>query len=396
LFLCSTMYSNNNDLHQSYDAVPEHDHSLQRSNSGPVSMLVPMIVGHCPLHQPESSLRLRSASDATSRQQHCKSYDDKALLYDEMKDMTKLAVPVILTYLLEMLPGLITIILVGRVEYDDENEQQHNSNHEEAISMQKLHIDAAALGVMFLNVVALSPGFGLLTAMDTLCSQAHGANQTTKMGTYSLTGFFILTSVFFLSSVILWNASSVLILLGQPPIVAQLAGEFVRYLLPGLPFVYAYELIRKVSQSRNEAMPMLISSIVCNVVVVCLGYYLVHYTTMGWYGAAVARSVGNAVLVPVIILGMVMGWGGAGMNATQQIEHLDPERLELIAKRTESNQSSSIGEITDDEEGSDEDDKEFLCHILEGFVLSEALSAKALIEFLALGFPGMLQMMFEW
>ena len=84
------------------------------------------------------------------------------------------------------------------------------------------------------------------------------------------------------------------------------------------------------------------------------------------------------------------------MNATQQIEHLDPERLELIAKRTESNQSSSIGEITDDEEGSDEDDKEFLCHILEGFVLSEALSAKALIEFLALGFPGMLQMMFEW
>ena len=44
-------------------------------------------------------------------------------------------------------------MLVGRMDYDNDGDQ-------DALSLQKLHMDAAALAVMFVNVVALAPGFG--------------------------------------------------------------------------------------------------------------------------------------------------------------------------------------------------------------------------------------------
>lgn len=76
--------------------------------------------------------------------------------------MIKLAIPVTLTYILEMLPGIITIVLVGRAGLDSINAT------EEETSLQKLQIDAAALAVMFMNVVALSPGFGRLQSGQTI------------------------------------------------------------------------------------------------------------------------------------------------------------------------------------------------------------------------------------
>ena len=96
---------------------------------------------------------------------------DTELLHDEISGMTKLAIPVILTYLLETLPGLVTIILVGRVEYNEDNDINNIINDQEdgvgqIMSMQKLHLDAASLAVMFVNVVALSPAYGKVFQQD--------------------------------------------------------------------------------------------------------------------------------------------------------------------------------------------------------------------------------------
>ena len=103
------------------------------------------------------------------------------LLRDEICGMTKLAVPVIITYILEMFPGIVTIMLVGRmcVDYDDHNDgygdgdtnlydnveggyggEDGGEGAVGSISLQKLHLDAASLAVMFTNVVALSPAYG--------------------------------------------------------------------------------------------------------------------------------------------------------------------------------------------------------------------------------------------
>ncbi|KAL7548133.1 hypothetical protein ACHAWF_011428 [Thalassiosira exigua] len=233
---------------------------------------------------------------------------------------------------------------------------------------------------------------GIMTAMDTLCSQAHGASQPAKMGTYSLTAAVVVAVLFGISFVIMWNASYVLIALGQPVEVSKLASDFIRYTLPGIPFYFMYELIRKVFQARNEAMPMLMAAFVCIGVNLFLGYYLVRWTRLGWMGAAVAKSVGNITSVPAVLLGMKidLGRSNSGNDCHEEFRTINDEwgtqnYLETGVKRR--NQSS------EDEAGGD---PEFLNHLWEGFVVKKALSSKAIIEFLSLGVPGMLQLMFEW
>ena len=90
--------------------------------------------------------------------------DSHALFRDEARHMTMLAVPIVVTYLFQMFPSVITIILVGRVENvaDGVDEEGYT---------KKLHLDAVSLSVLFVNLVFLAPAFGLLTALDTLCAQ---------------------------------------------------------------------------------------------------------------------------------------------------------------------------------------------------------------------------------
>jgi hypothetical protein len=87
----------------------------------------------------------------------------------------------------------------------------------------KLHVDAAALAVMFYNIVGMSTGLGILTALDTLCAAAHGANQPSKMGRYLHTGMVVMAMLSCLVGAVLCNTTRVLLLLRQPPEVAHQA-----------------------------------------------------------------------------------------------------------------------------------------------------------------------------
>jgi len=74
----------------------------------------------------------------------------------------------------------------------------------------------------------------------------------------------------------------VLLFLGQPKVVSELAGRFTLYLLPGVPFLYLYELLKRLLQAQNIASPMLIVALIGNIINITVGYYLVHYTSMGY------------------------------------------------------------------------------------------------------------------
>ncbi|EJK62447.1 hypothetical protein THAOC_16943, partial [Thalassiosira oceanica] len=158
------------------------------------------------------------------------------------------------------------------------------------------------------------------------------------------------------------------------------AGEFALWMLPGIPFLYVYEVIRKVSQSRNETVPTLVASVVATSINVVLGTYLVGYTRLGWIGAAVVRTFGNIMLVPTVLVAMMMGLGSVDSSPPTA----NRETLSILA--------SDGNDCVQQEENDDE----FLHHLWEGFVLSEALKPSAVLQFLKLGLPGMLQLMFEW
>ncbi|KAJ8548686.1 hypothetical protein ON010_g10985 [Phytophthora cinnamomi] len=204
---------------------------------------------------------------------------------EEVKTLLKLVGPVMITTCLEFLPGFISIILAGNI---DSPYAQH-------------YIDAATFSIMLLNITSLSVGLGLASALDTLCSQAYGAKRLEKIGVYFQTGIVVLTTI--LVPMLFINSFTEIILkwLGQDAEVAYLAGQFSRWMLPGVPCLFLYELTRKVLQAQNIMTPLVAIAVVGNVVNVAVGYGLAYHTSIGFNGIAMGRSIGNFFL-PLLLV----------------------------------------------------------------------------------------------
>ncbi|OQR81862.1 Multidrug/Oligosaccharidyl-lipid/Polysaccharide (MOP) Flippase Superfamily, partial [Thraustotheca clavata] len=205
-------------------------------------------------------------------------------VFDEVKVLLSLGGPVVFTMLLEILPNTTNIILVSYLSGDT-----------------KEYVDAAALSGIYFNITALSVGFGMATAMDTLFNQAFGANKTKRFGVYlqsALTGMALtFIPVFFFN----WYCQKILLGLGQDPQLAELTGDFTRITLAAIPFLYIHEIVKKALQAYSIVNPMVIMAFVSNCIHIGLGYFMVHHTSLGFYGAAVARSISSASF-PMMLL----------------------------------------------------------------------------------------------
>ncbi|CAK4109911.1 unnamed protein product [Aphanomyces euteiches] len=179
---------------------------------------------------------------------------------EESFELVKLALPIIATLILEFLPGAFAVAVVGHIDSP----------------LKKEYVDAATLSVMFLNITGLSIGFGLSTAMDTLCSQTVGAGKLYNLG----------MSMFIPAWIVNYNTEFFLLALGQDPTVAALAGSFSKISVFAMPGVFLYELIKKVLQAQK-------------IMYFGLGYYLCYETDIGFLGAAYARAISQSLL-PII------------------------------------------------------------------------------------------------
>ncbi|KAG6615991.1 Multidrug/Oligosaccharidyl-lipid/Polysaccharide (MOP) Flippase Superfamily [Phytophthora cinnamomi] len=204
---------------------------------------------------------------------------------EELKTLLKLVYPVVVTTALEFLPGFTCIILAGHIK----------SPHTQQ------YVDAATLSTMFINITAYSVGFGLTSALDTLCSQAYGARRFEKIGIYFQAGLQIILACLGPIFLLNWYSESFLLYMGQDPEVSRLAQSFSRWMLPGVPFVFLYELVRKVLQAQNIMKPLVGIAAMGNVVNIATGYVLTYHTSMGFEGIALSRSLGNMVL-PLLLI----------------------------------------------------------------------------------------------
>lgn len=69
--------------------------------------------------------------------------------------------------------------------------------------------------------------------------------------------------------------------LRQPPLVAEFAGRFAKYTLPGILPLFAYEIFKKALQAQNNVKSMMYIAIVGNILNVALGYVLTFHTSLG-------------------------------------------------------------------------------------------------------------------
>jgi len=209
--------------------------------------------------------------------------ESSSLVATEAREFFQLVWPVALTAVLEFVPSLASIVVVGR--FCDRNA-----------------LDGAALGTMYFNVAALSIGLGLTTALDTLAPQAVGAKKDHLLGVYVQRGAVVLGVAFLALLFPALFCGAILKGLGQPPQVATRAGVYVRWMLPSLPCYWGFELLRKVFHAFSVVEPLVVIGAGSTLLHCVLAYLFVkgdialpftnsNFKGTGFAGAALARSI---------------------------------------------------------------------------------------------------------
>ncbi|RHY33609.1 hypothetical protein DYB32_001511 [Aphanomyces invadans] len=137
--------------------------------------------------------------------------------------------------------------------------------------------------------------------MDTLCTQALGAGNPKKLGSYLQGGLLAMAMALVPVFVINWYSGWILESLHQDAAISAMAGTFTRYSTMGLPFLCVYELVKRLLQAHHITWPTAVVAVLGNVIHIGVGYYLVNFTSYGFVGAAVGRSVAY-VCLPFLVL----------------------------------------------------------------------------------------------
>ncbi|CAH1758847.1 10310_t:CDS:2 [Entrophospora sp. SA101] len=172
---------------------------------------------------------------------------NKILDFHESVFVTKKAIPVSLTYILQY-------SLQGSIE-----------------------LAASALGSMYATVTGWSVLFGAATALDTLASQAYTSGNPKMVGVFLQRGLAIILLGFIPIAVSWWEAERILVFLGQDHEIARLSALFTRYLLIGAPALLSFEALKKYLQAQGIMKASTYVLIICSPINIILNYALVWY-----------------------------------------------------------------------------------------------------------------------
>jgi len=169
-----------------------------------------------------------------------------------------------------------------------------------------LFMGGMGLGELTANLMCVSVGIGLGGGIDTLSSTAFGNKSYYLAGSYYNSAMVLLTVIFAGQAVILWNATDILMFLGQPESTSILAGEFLRHYMVGIFSLCQVELLRKFLGAQGNFT--LITKVQMGTFVVhllCL-YLFVHRWGMGINGIAIASSITHFLTLSITMLYMTL------------------------------------------------------------------------------------------
>lgn len=235
-------------------------------------------------------------------------------LRDEIAATFRLAVPVAGVQLGMMLMGVIDTMMLGH------------------LSAEALAAGALAHLVTFCVLVL---GQGILTALDPLVSQAHGARDTRAVGNYLQRGIVmavVLTVPFCLA---VWDMSGLFRLAGQPEAVILPAAAYARAIGWGsLPF-FLFLVFRQTLQAMSVVRQAMMAIVVGNLVNAVCNYILIfgHFgaPALGVPGSAYSTSIARWVMFLYLLAAsrrtLAPYWRGITREAVAIRGHLQMLRI---------------------------------------------------------------------
>lgn len=202
----------------------------------------------------------------------------------ELSALTRLALPLAAAQAGQALMGVVDTAVVGRAG--------------------AIQIAGVGLGnALFFSLAVL--GMGVMMGLDPLMAQAFGAGDPARARRLAWQGGFLALHA------AAWLAVPMMLLpwllepLGVEPAVAHEAGRFILWRLPGLPFLFLYVGGRAYLQAAGLTRPMVVATVVANLVNVPLDILLV------FGGAGLPAWAGPLQLVPAL--------GGAGAAVSNSL-----------------------------------------------------------------------------
>lgn len=202
----------------------------------------------------------------------------------EIREMIRLASPVVLAQVGIMLMGVVDTAMVGRVSADA--------------------VAAVALGHIYWVNLSI-PGIGLLMALDPVVSQAVGAADRDGVRRGVQRGAILACAITVPVMLLLMPGEVLFAALRQPESVAPTAASWARWsALGSLPF-FLFVAFRQSLQAMGTVRPVVIAIVAGNLLNIALNWVLIYghlgAPAMGAVGSSVSTVIGRWAMLVILV-----------------------------------------------------------------------------------------------
>ncbi|NXP90534.1 S47A1 protein, partial [Passerina amoena] len=222
--------------------------------------------------------------------------------WEDARQLLVLAGPLILIQLLIFLIHLVSSIFCGH--------------------LGKVELASVTLAIAVINVTAISVGYGLTSACDTLISQTYGSKNLLRVGVILQRATIIILLCCFPCCAVLINVEPLMLLMRQDPDVSRLGGPLIpartasSHPKSPLQAVFVYNLETRYLQNQMIMWPLVLSGVIGNLANVAANYVLLFVFHLGVMGSGWANTIAQysqAIFLFLYIIGRklhVNTWGG--------------------------------------------------------------------------------------
>lgn len=211
-----------------------------------------------------------------------------------MREMWRIAWPVVVTYLGQMTMGLVDILAVGKVSAEA--------------------LGAVGVGTNVFNAFMIF-GIGLLTGLDYWVSHAEGAGRRAEGFGFLVQACWVAVGLAVPMTWVLMALSSRLGALGINPVLIGQAREYLWMLSLGMMPIFVFTAFRQYLQARSVVLPAMFALLAANIVNGVGNYVLVFgnwgLPAMGAEGSALATLIARVTMV-LGLVGYFWVWDRSG------------------------------------------------------------------------------------
>ena len=218
----------------------------------------------------------------------------------ELGAILKMAFPLMITEGFQLVFAMQSLIFCGR--------------------LGSISLACAALSTSLINVIGWSIALGLSSACDTLYTQTFGSVNRHKLGILVQRSVILILVCLMPCFALHINMERFLLVMGQDPVAAHLSGEYILIAIPGVAAYGVYVMTSKYIQCQSITVPVMLISIIANIICGVMHYILIFYLDMATRGSAWAVTSGHCSQLIITVIYIIcsgiykLTWSGFGWD----------------------------------------------------------------------------------